>query len=131
MRPRPDEAMWWMTESSSSFPSGHSSTVTCLFILLAYFIITSPAVKLWVKNLVTALSTTAIVLVPFSRIILGIHYFTDVLGGMMFGALFAVLGIIAYNVYLMIMQKKSTKNRKNSNPPLQEGKMCWWRKIEK
>ena len=131
MRPRPDEAMWWMTESSSSFPSGHSSTVTCLFILLAYFIITSPAVKLWVKNLVTALSTTAIVLVPFSRIILGMHYFTDVLGGMMFGALFAVLGIIAYNVYLMIMQKKSTNNRKNSNPPLQEGKMCWWRKIEK
>lgn len=106
MRPRPDETLWWMTETSSSFPSGHSITVACVFILLAYFVLTSPAVKIWAKWLITSLSTLAIILVPLSRIILGVHYFTDILAGVFFGALIAVLGIIAFNLFKYIMNKK-------------------------
>ena len=42
-RPRPDMSMWWMTESSTSFPSGHTNTATCLFVLLIFFVLISPA----------------------------------------------------------------------------------------
>lgn len=106
MRPRPDSALWWMTETSSSFPSGHSITVACVFILLCYFIFTSPQVKTWVKYLIGGLSICAIILVPLSRIILGMHYFTDVIGGLCFGALIAFLGILAHQIYLDFVKKK-------------------------
>lgn len=115
MRPRPDSNMWWMVETSSSFPSGHSITVACVFVLLAYFIISSPTVKVWVKYLIGILSTCAIILVPISRIILGMHYFTDVLAGVLFGAFVAVLGIIAYNIYLEIVNKKRKKTENINN----------------
>ncbi len=108
-RPRPDETLWWMTETSSSFPSGHSITVACVFVLLAYFIITSPTVKKWVKYLIGVLSDSAIVLVPLSRLILGVHYFTDVLAGVFFGAFIALLGIIAYNTFLHFNDKRKAK----------------------
>ena len=110
-RPRPDDTMWWMTESSSSFPSGHSITVACVFILLIYFVLTSVTVKLWIKYLISALSILAIFFVGFSRIILGVHYFTDVIGGLIFGAIFALLGIIAYNIYLNIRLKNKDKKQ--------------------
>lgn len=110
-RPRPDDTMWWMTESSSSFPSGHSITVACVFILLIYFVLTSETVKLWIKYLISALSILAIFFVGFSRIILGVHYFTDVIGGLIFGAIFALLGIIAYNIYLNIKLKNKDKKQ--------------------
>lgn len=110
-RPRPDDTMWWMTESSSSFPSGHSITVACVFILLIYFVLTSETVKLWIKYLISALSILAIFFVGFSRIILGVHYFTDVIGGLIFGAIFALLGIIAYNIYLNIRLKNKDKKQ--------------------
>ncbi len=110
-RPRPDDTMWWMTESSSSFPSGHSITVACVFILLIYFVLTSETVKLWIKYLISALSILAIFFVGFSRIILGVHYFTDVIGGIIFGAIFALLGIIAYNIYLNIKLKNKDKKQ--------------------
>ena len=109
-RPRPDETMWWMTETSSSFPSGHSITAACVFVLLAYFIISSPAVKTWVKWVIGSLSTAAIILVPISRIILGVHYFTDVLAGVFFGAFVAVLGIIAYNLFIYFRDRHKEKS---------------------
>lgn len=110
-RPRPDEALWWMTETSSSFPSGHSITAACVFVLLAYFIISSPKVKAWVKWLIGSLSAAAIILVPISRIILGVHYLTDVLAGVFFGAFVAVIGIIAYNLFIHF------RDRNKSNKP--------------
>ena len=108
-RPRPDEAMWWMTESSSSFPSGHSITVACLFVLVIYFVVTSDKLKPWLKGVLSALSALAIFFVGFSRIILGVHYFTDVVAGLLFGASCAILGIIAYQIYLDIKKKKKDK----------------------
>lgn len=114
MRPRPDEALWWMTEGSSSFPSGHSITVACIFVLLAYFVISSPAIKTWVKYMIGTLSVAAIILVPISRIIMGVHYFTDVMAGLFFGALIAVLGIIAYNLFISYQNKKQNKIDENS-----------------
>ncbi len=108
-RPRPDEALWWMTEGSSSFPSGHSISVACMFILLCYFICTSPQAKTWAKYTICSVSGIIISLVAISRIILGVHYFTDVLGGLFFGTFVAILGIIFYNYYQIRKQKAGKK----------------------
>ena len=112
MRPRPDETMWWMSEGSSSFPSGHSMMVAVVFVLLAYFVITSPAVKTWIKCTVSAFSSFAILIVPISRIILGVHYFSDVLGGLMLGTFMAIIGIMVYKVVEKYMSSHSKRTAK-------------------
>lgn len=109
VRPRPDSAFWWMTETSSSFPSGHSNTATCLAVLIIYFVLTSPVFKTWIKYLIATLSCCIIALVPLSRIIMGVHWFTDVIGGMLLGAFCAVLGILAYQIFLDRKNKKIQK----------------------
>ncbi len=114
-RPRPDEALWWMSESSSSFPSGHSICVACVFILLCYFVCSSPQVKVWVKYVVCSISAVMIFLVPLSRIILGVHYFTDVLSGTLFGTFIATVGILLYNIY------KTKKQRANGKVEVPQG----------
>ena len=108
-RPRPDMDMWWMAESSSSFPSGHSMNVVCLFVLVAYFVLSNPQVKLWLKCVVASIGAFAIMMVPFSRIILGVHYFTDVLAGMMIGAVVAIMTIFVYNFVMAKLNKRKGK----------------------
>ena len=116
-RPRPDVAMWWATESSSSFPSGHSSTVTSIFVMVIFFIIISPMLKPWLKWLLGCLSGAVILLVPLSRIILGMHYFTDVIAGMCLGSLCALISIILYKV--IIERKQKEKQPQNTEQPPQ------------
>ncbi len=109
-RPRPDESLWWMAEHSSSFPSGHAITVACIFVFICFFVCASPKVKVWVKWLICSLSTIIVFLVLMSRIILGVHYFTDVLGGLMFGSFVAVCGIFTYKMFESIKNSKRSKN---------------------
>ena len=67
-----------------SFPSGHSSGSFIVYGLLAYLIVLQSAPRLHVP--VAAVAMTLIVCVGFSRVILQVHYFSDVLGGYAFGA---------------------------------------------
>lgn len=106
MRERPDEALRWMTETTSSFPSGHSIVVVCVFVLLTYFIITSPNTQKWLKYVMCGISASAIFLVAISRLILGVHYFTDVLGGLFLGGAIAGLSIILYNIFMQFVANR-------------------------
>ena len=112
-RPRPDQSLWWSNEASTSFPSRHSNTATCLFILVIFFIIISPYLKIWLKTVLSSLCSIAIVLVAISRIILGMHYFTDVIAGIFLGATSAMVGIIIY--YIFENKKKIKRGIKDEN----------------
>ncbi|MDX2302128.1 MAG: phosphatase PAP2 family protein [Microscillaceae bacterium] len=63
-------------------PSGHTSMTLTLYVVLMRLF--SP---LWVK----VLSLSLIVLIPFSRMYLGVHFLADVLGGYLLG--FVLLGV--------------------------------------
>ncbi len=116
-RPRPDQSLWWGYESSTSFPSGHSNTATCLFILVIFFVIISPYLKPWLKAVLSSLCSISIVLVAVSRIILGMHYFTDVIAGIFLGATSATIGII---IYLVLKNKKKNKEKERKD----ENNLC-------
>jgi undecaprenyl-diphosphatase len=94
-RPRPDAALALVTETSPSFPSGHAVRATVVFGIIAYLVFRSLR-SVWARTLTVAAYLLAVLLVTMSRVYLGVHYVSDVWGGMLLGAalLAAVVGAL-------------------------------------
>jgi membrane-associated phospholipid phosphatase len=84
------------TSAGNSFPSGHSlaSFVTYGALLLIFL----PAMSQRVRRIATAGVAALVVAVGFSRVALGVHFITDVLGAWLLGA--AWLGVTWYSFRL-------------------------------
>jgi undecaprenyl-diphosphatase len=81
--------------ASYSFPSGHALLSFCLCGAGAA-LFAADRKKRWVRTAIWTLAAVLVVAIGFSRIYLGVHYPSDVLGGYL-GALVWVLGVgIAY-----------------------------------
>jgi membrane-associated phospholipid phosphatase len=83
-----------LTLHTYSFPSGHALGATVLYGLLAAFAVWK--VRAWGWRLLAA--TTGgllILLICFSRIYLGVHYLSDVLGGIVEGVAWLALCLTA------------------------------------
>ena len=65
--------------SGYSFPSGHS-TIIVVFFLSLLFIINK-------KEILSMLATFAIIAVPVSRVVLGAHFLSDVIAGLLLGSI--------------------------------------------
>jgi len=89
-RHRPFEDGWFVDWSGYSFASGHTIGATLLYGQLALFLI--PVIKSRRgRILLFSAASFVVVLVGFSRVALGAHYLTDVVGGMSFGMMWLTL----------------------------------------
>ena len=83
---------------SLSFPSGHAMVGSILYILIAYFLTreyTGRKAKFWIYGL----SAIMILLIGASRVILNVHYPSDVIGGYAFGFIWASCWIYLYSAF--------------------------------
>lgn len=85
-RARPDLTDHLDFQTSASYPSGHATSAAAVYLLLAWL-----APPRW-RPFAWMLAATMIVLNGFSRIMLGVHWASDIIGGTMLGAAFALLG---------------------------------------
>ena len=100
-RPRPD-MLRLVYETGYSFPSGHAMVATGFYGFLIY--ITNK--KIQNKNarrLITLLLVLLIVLIGISRIYLGVHYATDIIGAF-------IIGIIYLIIFINMLKKKAIIN---------------------
>jgi undecaprenyl-diphosphatase len=93
-RPRPDIVPHLVHVSSKSFPSGHASSAAAIFLTLAA-LIAAPLKDRPARLYVFAAAGALAFLVGASRVYLGVHYPTDVIGGWSFGAAWAAIVWIA------------------------------------
>ncbi len=89
-RPRPVEAL--LLESSWSFPSGHATAAVAFYGFLGYLLIRCSATWQTQVKLFFA-AGVLIVLLGLSRIVLGVHYLSDVWAGYLIGTLWLIVGI--------------------------------------
>jgi len=83
-RARPDLALHLINQGGYSFPSGHSFSVL-IFYGMMIFLCRRNLKNKTAANLITILLSCLILLIGISRIYLGVHYPTDVLGGWSMG----------------------------------------------
>lgn len=73
-----------IVQNGYSYPSGHSMITMCCYGYLFYYVLRFIKNK-YLKVLLLIILSVLIISIPISRIYVGVHYFTDVLGGLLLG----------------------------------------------
>ncbi|WP_242947041.1 phosphatase PAP2 family protein [Clostridium haemolyticum] len=103
-RPRPT-GNWLVNIHGYSFPSGHSVLSMTTALLIIYFVLTN----LRNKGLAILLSIPIYIygsLVGISRVYVGVHYISDVVGGWTLATICVFISLLIFN---KINSEKSTK----------------------
>lgn len=95
-RPRPELFTHLVTAGGYSFPSGHSLAAVVAYGLLITFMAQQVKHR-FARVLLGIAGVLLVALIGFSRIYLGVHYPSDVLGGYCIGAAWLTLVIAGYS----------------------------------
>ena len=88
-------------ENGFSFPSGHSMVSFAFYGFIIYYVYCSHLSKLG-KTIIISILTLLVLMIGLSRIYLGVHYASDVIGGF-------VLALVYLIIFIKYIYKKEKK----------------------
>lgn len=112
-RTRPSVDLALIDQSGFSFPSGHA-TASFLFYGMMAFLLWKIAKEKWLKLSLASGFSLIILSIGFSRIYLGVHWFSDVLGGWLLGGVLLCLHIA------FLLKKEGLVLRMTQTPPFSQ-----------
>jgi undecaprenyl-diphosphatase len=108
-RGRPIADIAYYIEKSGSFPSGHSAIAIAFFGFMTYYLIHHISGRN-MRPAIIFIGTLLIVSIGFSRLYLGVHFLSDVLGGFIIGGLWLIVGITFRERHFYNASLKKGKN---------------------
>jgi len=93
-RPRPEFAGPFLHHFSYSFPSGHALNSTAVYGMLTYIVLRIWTPRRAAKIGIVVFSILLVMGIGFSRLYLGVHYLSDVLGGFSVGIVWLATCIV-------------------------------------
>ncbi|WP_254678041.1 phosphatase PAP2 family protein [Agrococcus sp. SGAir0287] len=94
-------------ELSESFPSGHTLNAVAIVGVIAYLLILRRS-SARARVAIALVAAAYVVVIGFTRVFLGHHWFTDVLAGLVLGVAWLALVITAHRLYLTVRARAST-----------------------
>jgi undecaprenyl-diphosphatase len=111
-RPRPEVDHPIITAFGKSFPSGHALSSTVVFgALLLTFL---PAVPLRYRTVSVVTTATLVAAIGASRVLLGVHFLSDVIAGFVLGLAWLALATAAFEIWRVERGRRTAR-------PLAEG----------
>jgi membrane-associated phospholipid phosphatase len=111
-RMRPPPSIWIGHYSGAAFPSGHATVTVAFYAMLA--IVLSRGAPPGKRALVWSGAALVVLVVGASRVYLGAHWLTDVLGGYALGAAWAAVLIVA----MLLVSSRRTGGRETPVQPV-------------
>jgi undecaprenyl-diphosphatase len=100
--------------SGFSFPSGHSTAAAATYLALAFVAIALR--PRWRRPVLVAGAVSVAVLVAASRALLGVHWFSDVIGGLVLGWTWCVVCAGVYGVFKRKPVRSASTSTTTSSP---------------
>ena len=118
-RPRPVVGNPLITVAGKSFPSGHAmgSTICYGALLLAFLPLAAPRWRRWIVGLVVLL----VLLIGLSRLALGVHFLSDVLGGLVLGMAWLAASVAAFEAWRIERGRPTTRPLRGGVEPEELG----------
>lgn len=105
-RPRPTVFAWETHAVSSSFPSGHAMSATVVYGTVAYLLARLQKHR-WARAITLTLAVVMIALICATRLYLGVHYPSDVLGGIVVGLAWAGFCMATLEASLVLARRRA------------------------
>ena len=115
-RSRPEYAAAFLHGSSYSFPSGHAMGSMIGYGFLAYTIVVSSKRVGWHRRMIFVLAASLTLLIGISRIYLGVHYPSDVVGGWAAGLAWLAVCVTGYQLVTGRSTLRNSLNPSSTNP---------------
>jgi len=114
-RPRPRIIEWPVEVATSSFPSGHSMSAATVYVTVAY--LAARLMSNSAARIVTMLAAIAVILlIGASRVYLGVHYPSDVLGGYVIGIAWVAFCMATLEAVQLWARRNAPREMRHEEP---------------